>query len=72
DRVLGVRDVRGACRYLEFGNLPIPEEIKEFHRKKVAERERLEGRRLDYHTVVRDLFSLSRGKLVGLPPFDQQ
>ena len=25
DKVLGVRDARGACRYLEFGNCPIPE-----------------------------------------------
>ena len=30
--VLGVRDTKGAARYLEFGNLPIPQEIKEFHR----------------------------------------
>ncbi|MBN1161543.1 MAG: hypothetical protein JXA17_06335, partial [Dehalococcoidales bacterium] len=37
DKVLGVRDARGACRYLEFGNLPIPDEIKEFHRRKIAE-----------------------------------
>jgi methylaspartate mutase epsilon subunit len=71
DQVLGVRDARGACRYLEFGNLPIPEEIKEFHRARVAEREKLEGRKADYHTAVKDLWSLSKGKIVGLPPYDQ-
>ncbi len=71
DRVLGVRDARGACRYLEFGNLPIPEEIKDFHRGKVAEREALEGRKADYHTTVKDLWSFSKGKIVGIPPFDQ-
>lgn len=71
DQVLGVRDAKGACRYLEFGNLPIPEEIKEFHREKVEERERLEGRKADYHTAVRDLWSLSKGKMVGLPPYDR-
>jgi methylaspartate mutase epsilon subunit len=71
DQVLGVRDARGACRYLEFGNLPIPDEIKEFHREKVAERERLEGGKADYHTAVRDLWSLSKGKMVGLPPYNQ-
>jgi methylaspartate mutase epsilon subunit len=71
DRVLGVRDARGACRYLEFGDLPIPNEIKEFHRRKIAEREKLEGRKADYHTAVRDLWSLSKGKIVGIPPFDQ-
>jgi methylaspartate mutase epsilon subunit len=71
DKVLGVRDARGACRYLEFGDLPIPEEIKEFHRQKVAEREKLEGKKVDYHAAVRDLWGLSRGKMVGIPPYDQ-
>jgi methylaspartate mutase epsilon subunit len=71
DEVLGVRDARGACRYLEFGNLPIPEDIKDFHREKVAEREKTEGKKVDYYTTVRDLWSLSKGKMVGLPPYDQ-
>jgi methylaspartate mutase epsilon subunit len=71
DQVLGVRDVRGACRYLEFGNLPLPDDIKEFHREKIAEREKLEGKKADYHMAVKDLWSLSKGKIVGLPPYDQ-
>jgi len=71
DKVLGVRDARGACRYLEFGNLPIPKHIMEFHREKIAEREKLEGKKADYHTAVRDLWGLSRGKIVGLPPYNK-
>ncbi|OGN95090.1 MAG: hypothetical protein A2Y89_06595 [Chloroflexi bacterium RBG_13_51_18] len=71
DKVLGVRDAHGACRYLEFGNLPFPNEIKEFHRQKIAEREKLEGKKADYHTAVRDLWTLSKGKIVGLPPYDK-
>jgi len=71
DKVLGVRDAHGACRYLEFGNLPFPEDIKEFHREKIAEREKLEGKKADYHTAVRDLWSLSKGKIVGIPPYNQ-
>jgi methylaspartate mutase epsilon subunit len=71
DEVLGIRDARGACRYLEFGNLPIPDDIKEFHRQKIAEREKLEGKKADYHMAVKDLWSLSKGKIVGLPPYDQ-
>jgi methylaspartate mutase epsilon subunit len=71
DQVLGVRDASGACRYLEFGNLPIPEEIKDFHREKIAERENLEGKKANYQTAVKDLWSLSKGKIVGLPPYDQ-
>jgi methylaspartate mutase epsilon subunit len=71
DQVLGVRDARGACRYLEFGNLPLPEDIKDFHRQKIAEREKLEGRKADYHTAVKDLWSFSKGKIVGIPPYDK-
>jgi methylaspartate mutase epsilon subunit len=71
DKVLGVRDARGACRYLEFGNLPLPKYVKEFHRQKIAEREKLEGKKVDYHTAVRDLWSMSKGKIVGLPPYDK-
>jgi methylaspartate mutase epsilon subunit len=63
-KVLGVRDIRGACRYLDFGNLPIPKEAKEFHQEKIAERESIEGKKLDYHTVVEELWSLSKGRLV--------
>jgi len=65
--VLGIRDITGACRYLEFGNLPIPDEIKEFHREKIAERERAEGRKLDYQVAVEDLWALSKGRIVGVP-----
>jgi methylaspartate mutase epsilon subunit len=65
--VLGVRDITGACRYLEFGNLPIPDEIKEFHREKITERERAEGRKIDYQVTVEDLWALSQGRLVGVP-----
>jgi methylaspartate mutase epsilon subunit len=71
DQVLGVRDNRGACRYLEFGNLPIPQEIKDFHLARIAEREKAEGKKVDYHTAVRDLWCFSKGKIVGLPPYDK-
>ena len=67
DNVLGIRDITGACRYLEFGNLPIPDEIKEFHREKIAEREQAEGRKMDYGVVVEDLWALSKGGIAGVP-----
>ena len=28
DKVIGVKDIRGAIRWVEFGNLPFPEEVK--------------------------------------------
>jgi methylaspartate mutase epsilon subunit len=63
-QVLGVRDLKGACRYLDFGHLPIPEEAKAYHREKIAEREKAEGKKLDYHTVVQEFWTFSKGKLV--------
>jgi methylaspartate mutase S subunit len=67
DEVLGVKDSRGACRYAEFGNLPIPEEAKKFHREKLAEREKKEGIKMDYNVAVEDLWAFSQGRLIGMP-----
>jgi methylaspartate mutase epsilon subunit len=66
DKVMGIRDAGGACRYLDFGNLPIPEDIKDFHRQKVAEREALEGRKMDYYAAIDDFWALSKGRLKGV------
>jgi methylaspartate mutase epsilon subunit len=63
-KVLGVRDMRGACRYLDFGNLPLPKEAKEYNQEKIAERERIQGKKLDYHTVVEEFWSFSKARLV--------
>jgi len=63
-RVLGVRDQGGACRYLDFGNLPLPEEVKAYHREKIAQREKAEGKKLDYHTVVHEFRTFARAAIV--------
>jgi methylaspartate mutase epsilon subunit len=64
--VLGVRDARGAVRYLDFGNLPIPDEIKEFHRERVNERSIIERRPMDYQVSIQDFWAISKGSLLGL------
>jgi methylaspartate mutase epsilon subunit len=64
-QALGIRDSKGACRYLDFGNIPIPEEAREFHRQKVAEREKKEGRKMDYKVVIEDLMAFTKGKIIG-------
>jgi len=38
--------------------------VKEYHRGKIAEREKTQGNRLDYHTVVQEFWSLSKGRLI--------
>jgi methylaspartate mutase epsilon subunit len=70
-KVLGIRDYYGACRYLDFGNLPIPEEAKKFHREKIAEREKAEGRKMDLDVVIQDFWAFSKGKIKG-EPSDQE
>lgn len=67
DLVTGVKDARGAVRYAAFGNLPIPEEAKEFHRMKLARRAEKEGRPMDYTVSVEDFWAFSKGLLTGLP-----
>lgn len=67
DQVIGIKDCCGAIRWKEFGNLPLPDEVKKFHRDKVAEREKAEGRELDYDAFIQDFWAFSKGQLVGKP-----
>lgn len=62
-RVKGVRDRQGAVRYIDHGNLPFTSEIVDFHRAKIAEREKEIGKKLDYQTIVDDISSIARGEI---------
>jgi methylaspartate mutase epsilon subunit len=63
-RVMGIRDCEGAIRYLHTGNLPFTKEIVEYHREKIAEREKRLGRKVDYEVLLDDLLAVSKGYLV--------
>jgi methylaspartate mutase epsilon subunit len=65
DMVMGIKDSHGAIRWKEFGNLPFPEKVKKFHSAKIAEREKAEGRKMDYDVLVQDFWAFSKGHLVG-------
>jgi methylaspartate mutase epsilon subunit len=65
DLVLGVRDLQGACRYLKYGNLPIPEEVRQYNDEKVKERAMAAGVKFDLKTSVADFWSLAGGVVVG-------
>lgn len=69
DNTLGVRDLHGAVRYLEYGNVPIPEEVREYERGKIAERERYEKRKMNYKVSIADFFTLAKGTLID--PLDE-
>jgi methylaspartate mutase epsilon subunit len=62
--VMAVRDNEGAVRYLNHGNLPFTNEIIEYNKQKIAQREKAQGHPVDYGSVVQDLFSISKGDLV--------
>ncbi|MCJ7595770.1 MAG: hypothetical protein MUO52_13470 [Desulfobacterales bacterium] len=65
NKVLGIRDLNGACRYLDFGDLPFPAEVKDFHRDKIRERELAEGKKMDLRSVIDDFWAFSKGKITG-------
>jgi methylaspartate mutase epsilon subunit len=67
DNVIGIKDCHGAIRWKEFGNLPLPEEVRQFHREKVAQREKKEGRELGYEAFIQDFWAFSKGQLTGKP-----
>ncbi len=54
-RVTVMRDAENAVRYFDSGDIPLPNEVREYHRQKLAEREKKEGRKLDFDMVVQDL-----------------
>lgn len=66
-RLLPARDNAGAVRLLDTGNLPFTEEIREFHRNKLEERGRQEGRQPSFQMVIDDIYAISKGMLVGRP-----
>lgn len=53
--VLVVRDARGAARFMDPGQLPLPPQALRMERERLAERERGLGRRLGYLDVVADI-----------------
>lgn len=68
-KILPARDNYGAVRFLNFGSLPFSQEIKEFHREKLAERAQVENRDVSFKMVVDDIYAIGQGMLVGRPNF---
>ena len=67
DLCLGVRDLQGCCRYIEYGNLPIPDDVRKYNDEKIREREKAEGRSLGYKASISDFWALSHGSLIDPP-----
>lgn len=58
-KVVPVRDRYGVNRYLDPGNLPIPAEVMEYHRKMISERAREEGLKADLELLIKDAYRIS-------------
>lgn len=66
-KVFPARDNQGRIRILDFGLLPMTEEIKDFHYRKIKERADSEDREVSFQLTVDDIYSVSKGRLIGRP-----
>ena len=64
---LPARDNDGAVRFLSFGGLPLPEDIKAVHAEKMKQRAAFEKRPIGFQMVIDDVYAISTGFLVGRP-----
>lgn len=71
-KAIGVRDAEGAVRYLSPGNLPFDNQILDFHRERIAQREKAQGKAVGYDTVVSDIVSISKGSLLLSPDWQER
>jgi methylaspartate mutase epsilon subunit len=55
-----VRDRNGALRYLDAGLMPLPKEVLDYHRARIAERERKESSKAGIDWIVREATWASR------------
>lgn len=66
-KLLPVRDNDGAVRVFEMGRIPLPDDVMGYHRDKIAERAKAEGRTPAFQMVVDDIYAISKSKLIGRP-----
>lgn len=67
NKILPARDNRGAVRLFDVGNLPFTKDIVDFHKGKIDERAKAEGRSASFQMVIDDIYAISKGRLVGRP-----
>ena len=64
-RILPARDNSGAVRFLDTGNMPFSQDLKDFHMGRLAERGKFERREVSFQMVVDDIYAIGKGHLVG-------
>jgi methylaspartate mutase epsilon subunit len=58
--LMGARDAEGAVRWLECPNLPLSKQVLDFHRDRLAQREKAIGKKVDFDIVVGDILRISQ------------
>ncbi len=66
-RVLPMRDDDGCIRLFNTGALPLDPDTAAFHRERLEQRGRTEGRKVSFQMVTDDIYAISKGRLVGRP-----
>ena len=66
-KLLPARDNDGAIRILNAANVPLSKELIDFNREKIEERAQAEKRNASFQMTIDDVYSISKGKLVGRP-----
>lgn len=66
-KMLPARDNEGAIRILNAANVPLSKELIDFNKEKIQERAQYEKRDASFQMVIDDVYSISKGKLVGRP-----
>ncbi|MCH5138011.1 methylaspartate mutase subunit E [Clostridiaceae bacterium UIB06] len=66
-QMMPARDNNGAVRYLNFGNVPLSDELKAFNTEKLQERAKFEGREVSFQMTIDDIFAVGKGVLIGRP-----
>lgn len=66
-KILPMRDNHGFIRIFNKGNMALSDEIMNYHREKLEERGKAEGRKVCFQMVTDDIYAISKGALVGRP-----
>lgn len=66
-KLMPIRDNEGAVRVFDAGNVPLPADVRNYHREKIADRAAAEGRSASFQMVVDDIYAISKSQLVGRP-----
>jgi len=72
-QAMTARDAEGAIRFVSFGNLQFGNELRQFHRDKMAERRRFESAAVEKNNcllVEKDVLQIARGQYEHWPLFE--